>query len=179
MVDVSAELLADVLNIIVTVSYQIAEETYSMVEIEQQTPGRRADLVKLLDVMRTQRDSFIAEAEGADDVGLAFWREVDHGTIPLTGAARAAYAWFSRTIRAVMTIAPSEAAAERAFSCAKFVLDGRESLRDSYLERAVLLRSYLLSRCNSTQDWTKLVKKFAQLVHERRRQRAQAALAVK
>jgi hypothetical protein len=121
--------------------------------------------------LREQRDKFLAVADGSPDIGLAFWREAAIGNVEFSLRAKTAYAWFSRTIRAFMTISPSEAAAERAFSCAKFVLDGRDSLQDAMLERGVVLRSYLQRRCTSKQEWALLVKKFAALVHAKRQQR--------
>lgn len=165
------ELLNDALDIITTVSFQIADETFSPAAIDKLTESRRSDLRQLVEEMRTQRDGFVSLAEGSRDVGLAFWRDVASGKVQFSLVAKTAYTWFSRTIRAFMTISPSEAAAERAFSCAKFVLDGRDSLQDALLERGVVLRCYLQGRCSSKQEWAAVVRHFAALVHAKRQQR--------
>jgi hypothetical protein len=169
--DVSDDLFAGVLDIITVVSFQISEDHYEQSEINVQTPARCADLRALITEMRASRSSFIDTADGAPDIGLAYWREVATDNIKLSTRARTAFAWFQRTVRAFMTITPSEAAVERAFSCAKLVLDGRDSLRDSHLERGVVLRSYLLRRCSNKTEWSNLLRKFAAEVHRRRQAR--------
>jgi hypothetical protein len=169
--DVPESMLDDVLNIITRVSFQIADEDFSLAQIDAAEQSRRNDLHKLVAEMRAFRENFIEVAAGSRDIGLAFWREVESGNVKFSTTARTAHAWFSRTIRAFMTISPSEAAAERAFSCAKFVLDGRDSLQDALLERGVVLRSYLQRRCTSKEAWAALVRKFAALVEAKREQR--------
>ena len=172
---VPPELLVDVCGIITTVSFQISSDTHDDDYIEHAAPFWRGELKKLVGEVRAMSDDYVASARvaGVTDIGLAFWRDVANNKIEFKQSAKAAYTWFSKTIRAFLAISPSEAAAERAFSCAKFVLDGRDALQDANLERAVVLRSYFQRRCKTKKEWAALVSHFAAGVNERRNARKQ------